>query len=124
MKTREATARTECRSVVIDRHNYFESVSPCPRVSAITAAADQHYCFGVGGGGGGAPALRVALCFRWGFAALAVVNEAVCGSPGTVVSVKPLPIFLARIDIAGWAGGGFGPGGGGVRSPIITVTAV
>jgi hypothetical protein len=35
-----------------------------------------------------------------------------------------LPTFFARRDIAGRAGGGFGPGGGGVRSPIIIVTPV
>ena len=53
-----------------------------------------------------------------------VVKETFFGSPGTLVKVKLSPTFLARNDIAGRAAGGLGPGGGGVRSPIITVTAV
>ena len=68
--------------------------------------------------------LRPRVLVRTFFAALPVVNEATFGSPGTVVSVKLSPTFLARNDIAGWAGGGFGLGGGGVRSPSIMVTAV
>ena len=99
-------------------------VSPRPRVDQFTALS---YCFGVVVA---APVvvLAFALCFRTRgmvfIAAPFVVNEAICGSPGTVVRVRLSPTFLARIDIAGWAGGAVPVAGGGVRSPIITVTAV
>ena len=89
-------------------------------------SADSDYC--LGGVGGVVPVVVLAfdLCFR-GLAFVMPppeVNTTLFGSPGTLVSVKRSPTFLARSDIAGRAGGGFGPGGGGVRSPIITVTAV
>lgn len=45
-------------------------------------------------------------------------------SPGTLISQSLSPTFLARIEIAGRAAGGFGLGVGGVKSPIIIVTAV
>src|SRR5712691_3551855 len=95
--------------------------------SISSPALCSAYCFGVVVA---APVvvLAAALCFRYRGLALyevpPVVNETFCGSPGTLVSVKLSPTFLARSDIAGWAAGGFAPGGGGVRSPIITVTAV
>lgn len=53
-----------------------------------------------------------------------VLNQTDFGSPGTLVSVRWLPTFFARKDIAGKAAGGFGLGVGGVKSPIIIVTAV
>ena len=52
-----------------------------------------------------------------------VLNQTLFGSPGTLLRVKLLPDFLARNDIAGNGGGAVVPVGG-VRSPIIMVTAV
>src|SRR2546426_6950407 len=108
-----------------DRASVSPSVSPCSRVSV--QFPELGYCF-AGGGGGAVFGLRLVLCFRVPFipfiAAPPVVNETISGSPGTLVKVKVSPTFLARSDIALCGGGGFGPGIGGVRSPIITVTAV
>ena len=69
------------------------------------ALAPLYCCGGVAGGAGGALVfvLAFALCFR-GLAfidAPPVVNETFCVSPGTLVSVKLSPTFLARSDIAG-----------------------
>src|SRR6266480_4783576 len=105
-KTRrtETTARSSRTLPRSAFHLAVSSRSPRPRVDQFTRTL---YCFGVVA----APVvvLAFALCFRWrGVAFIAapfVVNEAICGSPGTVVSVRLSPTFLARIDIAGWAGG-------------------
>ena len=62
--------------------------------------------------------------FPRGLEAPPVVNETFIVSPGTLTNESLSPTFLARRDIAGNAGGGFGPGAGGVKSPNIIVTAV
>ncbi len=69
--------------------------------------------------------LLLLLCFRGlGFIEPAVPNENDLFSPGTVISVTRLPIFLTRRETAGSAGGGLRLGVGGVKSPNIIVAPV
>ena len=75
------------------------------------------YCSGAGGGGAGF-VLRVVRG-----RAPAEPNENDRVSPGTLVKVTRLPIFLARSDTAGSGGGGL-VGSGAVVSPNIIVTPV
>ncbi|MDX6406440.1 MAG: hypothetical protein QOH70_3895 [Blastocatellia bacterium] len=76
-----------------------------------------------GGGGALVFALRV-LCLRTGLAAPTDPNENDRFSPGTVIRVTRSPTFFTRTETAGMAGGGFGLGVGGVRSPNIIVAPV
>jgi len=67
----------------------------------------------------------VLLCFRVrALPVPAVPNEKDRFSPGTVISVTRSPILRTRSETAGRAGGGLGPGVGGVKSPNIIVAPV
>src|SRR5260370_10357437 len=91
------------------------AVSSCLRVLGSISSPALFYCFGVVAGV--LVVLAVALCFRCrGLAFIAspppVVNVTICGSPGTLASVKLSPTFFARNYIA-WG-----------APSIIIVTAV
>src|SRR5205814_1595012 len=95
-KTRESSARTELPTLNQLRR-FFSALSRGVPVSSHLPLLP--YCFA--GGGGGAPTFdfRGFLCFRGAGEAPAETNETFCGSPGTLVSVKLSPTFLARSDI-------------------------
>src|SRR5713226_9098752 len=71
------------------RCDWHPAVFPCLRVSAsITLCALSAYCFGFGVVVAAPVVFALALCFGLAFIAPAGVNETICGSPGTLVSVN------------------------------------
>ena len=121
-KTREIIGEDSsaaCRLFCGNTQSLSQHVPCLPGFGRLATIASNYCC---GGGSVGAVVFGFALCFRGVvFIGPADPNVNDRFSPGTLINVTRSPILRTRTETAGSAGGGFGLGVTGVKSPNIMV---